>query len=269
MLGYPGRRAAVLVRGRVRHADRLFGRAVPEGGGRGQSRARRFRELARRMGSGHCGRSLSRPSSRARSTCCAAPTPSTLERRKEVSFSIPIFPGGIAAMLRSDAPRAAAGCPRRPAAVRPDLARLAGADPRGQDLLGRNRHDRARPGSRSRLNDFQLTRQGRSGGQATMPARCRCWTARPTCSSATGRSLLEAAAAKPIGRRPDRARQAVHLRADRPDAGAGTTTIFGWSSIDPSAGNSRPRSSGTSIRKWFGAPDDAVLAFFRQSAMPE
>ncbi len=34
---------------------------------------------------------------------CAADT-ATLERRKEVSFSLPIFPSGIAAVLRADAP---------------------------------------------------------------------------------------------------------------------------------------------------------------------
>lgn len=36
---------------------------------------------------------------------CASDTV-TLERRKQVSFSIPVFPSGIAAMLRADAPRA-------------------------------------------------------------------------------------------------------------------------------------------------------------------
>jgi polar amino acid transport system substrate-binding protein len=36
---------------------------------------------------------------------CASDTV-TLERRKQVSFSIPVFPSGIAAILRSDAPRA-------------------------------------------------------------------------------------------------------------------------------------------------------------------
>ena len=52
---------------------------------------------------------------------CGADT-ATLTRRKDVSFSIPIFPSGIGAILRADASRRAARRPGRKAAVGTDLA---------------------------------------------------------------------------------------------------------------------------------------------------
>ena len=69
----------------------------------------------------------------------------TLERRKQVSFSLPIFPSGTAALLRADAPAPLQDVLAGRPAVRTDLARLSGTDPGSEDLLGCGRyHDRIR-----------------------------------------------------------------------------------------------------------------------------
>ncbi len=120
--------------------------------------------------------------------------------RKDVSFSIPIFPGGIGALLRADAPRGAAGRPGADGRRRGPIWRASpGADPGGQDLLGRRRHDeRALAGGSDR--QVPAHRQGRSGGRATTPASGGCSTAAPTSSSADRAILLDAAKRSPSAR---------------------------------------------------------------------
>ena len=52
-------------------------------------------------------------------TCCARPSNATLERRKTLSFSMPVFAGGIRAVVRNDvAPQRCATCSKRNPAQR-------------------------------------------------------------------------------------------------------------------------------------------------------
>ena len=72
---------------------------------------------------------------------CGSAT-ATLERRRQVAFSIPIFPSGIGALVRAGCARAAeGGAGRTRAALRATLARIAGSRPRAAGLLGRDRDD--------------------------------------------------------------------------------------------------------------------------------
>ena len=97
----------------------------------------------RRVGSGHDGGSLPARCRKARSTCCAKRIPRRWRRAQGCRFSIPIFPGGIGALLRSDSSCAAAADPdERQGGVRAALACIAGADP---GAANRSRSSRARP----------------------------------------------------------------------------------------------------------------------------
>ena len=101
--GLPGRRAPVLVQGRRGQARRLLGRALPEDRGRGEGRA----EPAQGSTSNSWrSRATDRFDALAQGRIdllCGAAT-ATLERRRQVAFSIPIFPSGIGALVREDAP---------------------------------------------------------------------------------------------------------------------------------------------------------------------
>ena len=96
---------------------------------------------------------------------CGAET-ETLSRRKEVSFSLPIYPSGIGALLAADTP-----CELQEisgegfAAYKADLARIPGADSALEaDLLGGCEHQSRRLAARAR-RCFRHRRQDRSGRQ--------------------------------------------------------------------------------------------------------
>ena len=196
---------------------------------------------------------------------CAADT-ATLERRKEVSFSLPIFPSGIAAVLRADAPaplrdvlagRPASGPIWRasPARVLEDKTFSVVTGTTGETWLA------------GRLKDFQLTAnvdRVASYDDGVMRVLDRSsdvfFGDRPI--------LLEAAAESPsaadltvldklftyepvaltLGRNDDDFRLVVDRALSRAFKADDFPDVYS---------------------KWFGAPDDAVLGFFRQNAMPE
>ena len=109
----------------------------------------------------------------------------SLTNRANVSFSLPIFPGGISALLRADASKALQNVlEAAPAALQADLARLpVFADP-APNPVGRRRHvgRRLGEGPRQQAQPHRKARYGRQlrhgrgeSGQARIP----------TCSSAT------------------------------------------------------------------------------------
>ena len=82
----------------------------------------------------------------------------TLASRKDVDFSIPIFPGGIGALLRADAPvglkevlsgptRRRCAASIRPATLWASVARLPCASNREAGFLGRRRHTQREVGA--------------------------------------------------------------------------------------------------------------------------
>jgi len=196
---------------------------------------------------------------------CAADT-ATLERRKEVSFSLPIFPSGIAAVLRADAPaplrdvlagRPASGPIWRasPARILEDKTFSVVTGTTGESWLS------------GRLKDFQLTAN-----------------VDPVASYDDGiMRVLDRSSDVFFGDRP------ILLEAASESASAGDLTVldklFTYEPVALTLGRNdddfrlvvdRALSAAFKSKdfpdvysKWFGAPDDAVLTFFRQSAMPE
>jgi len=196
---------------------------------------------------------------------CGADTV-TLERRKEVSFSIPIFPGGVAAMLRSDAPRplqdVLSGRPSSgpiwrgsPAQILNDKTFSVVAGTTGEAWLSK------------RLNDFQLTAnvvpvESYDAGTSRVLDRTTdvFFGDRPILvETATGNSsaadliiLDRLFTSEPIALTLARNDDDFRLLVDR-----ALSLAFGSDEFRDVYG------------KWFGAPDDAVITFFRQSALPE
>jgi polar amino acid transport system substrate-binding protein len=196
---------------------------------------------------------------------CGADTV-TLERRKAVSFSIPIFPAGIAAMLRSDAPRALqdvlAGRPPSgpiwrgsPARILEDKTFSAVSGTTGETWVAK------------RLNDFQLTAEvvpveSYDAGATQVLDRTTdvFFGDRPILIEAAAKSsspsdlvvLDRVFTSEPIAltlaRNDDDFRLLVDRSLSRQFAADGFRDVYG---------------------KWFGAPDDAIITFFRQSALPE
>ena len=96
---------------------------------------------------------------------CGAET-ETLSRRKEVAFSLPIYPSGIGALLAADTLVGAGGSSGEGlASCSADLAWITGADrAREADLLGGCEHQIRRLAARAR-RCFRNRRQDRSGRQ--------------------------------------------------------------------------------------------------------
>jgi polar amino acid transport system substrate-binding protein len=196
---------------------------------------------------------------------CGADTV-TLERRKEVSFSIPIFPGGIAAMLRADAPRPLQDVltsrppsgpiwRASPAQILNDKTFSIVAGTTGESWLS------------SRLNDFQLT-------ATVVPVKSYDDGAVAVVDRAADvffgdRSILVETAAKSPSASDlmvlDRlfTSEPIALTLARNDDDFRLVVDRALSRFFPSA------DFRNLYAKWFGAPDDAVVAFFRQSALPE
>ena len=116
------------------------------------------------------------------------PTSVTLARRQEVSFSIPVFAGGIRAVLRADAPQALRDALRNSAdADIPCGAAHRRQSDREDDVRRRYGHDVGEPGSRAGAVPAGR-RERRAGSRLSHRAADCCRRARSTCSSASGRS---------------------------------------------------------------------------------
>ena len=196
---------------------------------------------------------------------CAVDT-ATLERRKEVSFSLPIFPSGIAALLRADAPAplqdVLAGRPATGPIWRASPARV---------LEGKTFSVVTGTTSESwlsgRLKDFQLTAKvdpvaNYDDGIIHVLDRDAdvFFGERPILLEAAAESqsaadlivLDKLFTYEPVALTLARNDDDFRLVVDR----ALSSTFKSDDFRDVYA-------------KWFGAPDEAVTAFFRQSAMPE
>ena len=81
---------------------------------------------------------------------CSAET-ETLSRRKEVSFSLPIYPSGIGALLAADTPPELQEILERGSPPTKPIWRITGADSaRGTDLLGGRQYQGRRLAARAR-----------------------------------------------------------------------------------------------------------------------
>lgn len=196
---------------------------------------------------------------------CSADTV-TLERRKEVSFSIPIYPAGIAAMLRADAPRALqdvlAGRPASGPIWRASPARI--LENKTFSVVSGSR---AESWLNDRLSDFQLSAKVvpvesyEAGAEQVLAGTANVlFGDRPILTEAaagteSGSDLIvleKLFTSEPIAitvpRNDDDFRLVVDRSLSRQFASKEFRDLYG---------------------KWFGAPDEAVLTFFRQSALPE
>jgi polar amino acid transport system substrate-binding protein len=196
---------------------------------------------------------------------CAAET-ETLERRKQVSFSLPIFPSGTAALLRADAPAplqdVLAGRPQSGPIWRGSPARILEAK-----TFSAVAGTKTESWLRGRLKDFQLdARVVPVDSYAAGIARVLDHSSdvffgdRPILADAIaeGSSAGEVVVidklftyepiALPLARNDDDFRLAV----DR-----ALSQFF------------RSDEFREVYRKWFGTPDEGALAFFRQTAIPE
>jgi polar amino acid transport system substrate-binding protein len=196
---------------------------------------------------------------------CASDTV-TLERRKQVSFSIPVFPSGIAAMLRSDAPRplqdVLAGRPSSgpiwrasPAQILEDKTFSVVKGTTGEAWLS------------GRINDFQLPTKVvtvdsyDAGIKAVLDGGANVFFGdRPILMDAAAESpsasdlvvLDKQFTFEPIALALPRNDDDFRLVVDRSLSGYFASDAF----ID-------------TYVKWFGTPDAATAMFFRQSALPK
>lgn len=196
---------------------------------------------------------------------CASPSV-TLESRKQASFSIPIYPGGIAAMLRADSSKALqdvlAGRPASGPIWRGSPAQIVTGktfsvvkDTTGETWLS------------ERLQHFQLTAtvvpvtDYDAGVSSVLDGTSNVFFGeRPT--------LIEAAAGSPS---PDDliildrlfTSEPVALAMARNDDDFRLVVDRALSEFFPS------RDFRELYTKWFGAPDERIVTFVRQSALPE
>jgi polar amino acid transport system substrate-binding protein len=196
---------------------------------------------------------------------CGADT-ANLSRRKDVSFSIPIYPGGIGALVRSDAP----------AALREVLA--------GQPSTGPLWR-----GSPARfLNERKFSVVAGTSGETWLADRMAAFKVAanvvPAQSYAEGlQHLLDRSADVFFGDR------AILLGAAAGDLSAGNLLAIGRTFTSEPIALTLARNNDdlrlivdrTLSRlfasaefydlyvKWFGEPDESTLTFYRQSALPE
>jgi polar amino acid transport system substrate-binding protein len=196
---------------------------------------------------------------------CASDTV-TLERRKQVSFSIPVFPSGIAAVLRSDAPRAlqdvlASRPPSgpiwraSPALVLEDKTFSVVKGTTGESWLS------------GRIDDFQLPTKVvpvdsyDAGIKAVLDGGANVFFGdRPILMDAAAQSassgdlvvLDKQFTFEPIALALPRNDDDFRLVVDRALSRYFTSDAF----LD-------------TYVKWFGTPDAAEVMFFRQSALPK
>jgi polar amino acid transport system substrate-binding protein len=195
---------------------------------------------------------------------CSSDT-DTLERRKQVSFSMPIFPSGIAAMLRADSPRALrdvlAGRPpsnpiwrASPAQILQDKTFAVVKGTTGEKWL------------EGRLNDFQLPTKVVTvdsydagiqsvvdgGASVFFGDRPILMDAAATSPAAGDLTVLEKQFTfEPIALALARNDDDFRLVVDRSLSKYFQSNAF----LD-------------SYLKWFGTPDAATILFYRQNSLP-
>jgi ABC-type amino acid transport substrate-binding protein len=190
----------------------------------------------------------------------------TLSRRREVAFSIPVFPGGIGVVLRTDAPfglrDALSGTP-------PSQPRLRGstADLLGQQTISIIAGTTSQNWLTGRLDKLQIPATvvlvegyeagiqrvlDRSSGAFFGDRAILLDAARRSASAQDLIVLDRRFTYEPIGLTLARGDEDLRLVVD-----GALSRLFG------SAGFRGLYAS------WFGGPDEATLAFFRQSALPE
>ena len=190
----------------------------------------------------------------------------TLARRKEVAFSIPIFPGGIAAMLRSDTPQVL----RDVLESRPATGPIWRGSP-AQVLTGKTFSvvdgTTGADWLWARLKDFQLAAtvvpvaDYEAGAQGLLDRKSDVFFG--------DRAILaEAAAANPSASDLiilDRVftSEPIALSLAKNDDDFRLVVDRALSHFFASA------EFRTLYAKWFGAPDDAAKTFFLQSALPD
>jgi ABC-type amino acid transport substrate-binding protein len=190
----------------------------------------------------------------------------TLSRRREVAFSIPIFPGGIGAVLRTDAPYglrdALSGTPSSQPRSRGSPAEILGqqtvsiiAGTTSQNWLT-DRLDKLQvPATVVPVQGYEagIQRVLDRGSNAFFGDRAILLGAVKRSASAQDLIVLDRRFTyEPIGLTLARGDEDFRLLVD-----GALSRLFG------SAGFRGLYAS------WFGGPDEATLAFFRQSALPE
>ena len=209
----------------------------------------------------------SRPCSRHQVDLLCGSMSVTLERRKQVDFSSPIFPGGVGVAVRSDAPATAAQHPGRKGADLPaDLAGGGAQHPAGADVR-RGLGTTGEQWLSSAANDFQV--DAASG-------RCRDYDAgvkavldgKAARSSAERAILLDACARNRVRRDLtviDRQFTYEPLALAR-RARRRRLPAAGGPDPEPVL---RVRQVRGAYTKWFGKPDETAKNFFRWNALPE
>jgi polar amino acid transport system substrate-binding protein len=196
---------------------------------------------------------------------CASSSVS-LEARKQVSFSIPIYPGGIAALIRSDAPM-----PLQDVLLgRPPTGPIWRASP-AQILTGKTfsivSGTSGEPWLSERLDNFHLSAviaPVESYGAGVLKVLDRAsdvlFGERPI--------LIEAAAGSPA---PSDLIVLDKMFTTAPVAFALARNDDEFRLVvDRALSRFFPSTEFRDLyTKWFGAPDDAIVTFIRQSALPE
>ena len=197
---------------------------------------------------------------------CGADT-ETLARRKDVSFSIPVFAGGIGAVIRADAPaRLREILSGRPAAFRPSWRASAGQLLQTQ-VFSVVAGTTAAEWLASKLNEFQLTAE--VAPVDGYEAGIRRLLERKSNVLFGDRAILLDAVARHAG-----ARDLIVL--DRQFTYEPVALAFGRGDEDLRLVVDRTLSGlyssgqiGNLYAKWFGEPDQDALSFFRKNALPD
>jgi putrescine:ornithine antiporter len=191
----------------------------------------------------------------------------TLSRRSEVAFSIPIFPGGIGALLRADAParlrEALAGrpVPLRPVwrgTVDPGLqARTSSvvAGTTSEKWLTGRLVDLEIPGNVVRVNDYDAGVRSVLDRSSNIFFGDRAILLDAAKRSPAARDLIvldRQFTHEPVSLALPRGDEELRLIVDRT-----LSRLYRTGDI------------GSLYTKWFGEPDESALAFFRMNALPD
>ena len=194
------------------------------------------------------------------------PDTETLERRKEVAFSIPVFQGGIGAIVRADAPlplrEVLSGQPPSGPTWRGSPARIldqktfsAVAGTRSESWLNEKVTEFQIAANVMAVDSYEagITSVLDGAASAFFADRAILVDAAQSSASADGLLVIERLfthepIALALGRNEDNFRLVVDRALSKLYASPEFETLY---------------------LKWFGQPDDATKAFFRMSALPE
>lgn len=194
------------------------------------------------------------------------PDSETLERRQEVAFSIPVFQGGIGAIVRADAPlplrEVLSGQPPSGPTWRGSPARIldqktfsAVAGTRSESWLNEKIHEFQIAAKVMTVDSYEagITSVLDGGASAFFADRSILVDAAQSSASADDLLVIERLFThEPIALALGRNDDDFRLVVDRALSKLYTSPEF-----------------ETLYLKWFGQPDDATKAFFRMSALPE